>query len=93
MNIIIVAELGREFTIALEANPTTGYSWKAEYDDQRFDLVGQEYVRNSNHMGGGGRTDLTFRPLKRGKANIRLRYMRPWEKEAVEIREYRIRVP
>ena len=52
--------MDKEFVIliALESNPTTGYSWEAEYDDAMLELVEEtfepgEYAKE-NIVGAGG---------------------------------------
>ncbi len=85
-------KLGDELVIALDANPTTGYSWEASFDQEMLALLKQEYRRSSELIGSGGTAVFVFRPLKRGSGTIELRYRRPWEPEAVETRTYAVTI-
>jgi len=83
-------EIGKEFTIALDANPTTGYSWEASFDQELVSLVRREHRPSSDLIGAGGQPTFVFRPLKQGSGTIELRYRRPWEPEAVETRIFTV---
>jgi inhibitor of cysteine peptidase len=80
----IRAEVGKEFEITLDANPTTGYSWEASFDDTFLQLIEQRYERTSDLIGGGGHAVFAFRPVARGRGRITLSYRRPWEGKAIE---------
>ena len=79
----VAATVGKEFKITLQCNPTTGYQWvlaKAP-DEKLVKLLGSEYKRlDSKLMGAGGDMVWTFKALAEGKAEIRLDYIRPWER-------------
>ncbi len=77
---------GHVFTLALEANPTTGYSWQAEGAGD-VACVESEFISPAppkegapRLSGAPGRQLFTITALKEGKASIRLLYCRPWEK-------------
>lgn len=78
------------FTITLQSNPTTGYSWK--WDANKFDrnlvsLVNHKYVApdNKKMIGAPGYEMWTFQ-AKPGNyrvtqvGHIVMEYQRPWEK-------------
>ena len=90
VNMVLQAERGKELEITLDANPTTGHSWEAAFDQEHLVMVRQEYRAASDRIGGGGEAKFTFRPIKQGRTNVVLRYMRPWEREAVEILTYEV---
>jgi len=72
--------VGETYTIVLESNPTTGYSWHAVYDEAGLELVEQEYEPGeSGLIGAGGTERLIFKALAKGVYEIRLLYQRPWE--------------
>ncbi len=78
-----------EFIIALNSNPTTGYSWFATYDEDEFELISDDYEQNTNNsdtiiMGAGGTQSLRFKALKSGETEITLDYQRSWEGEPSE---------
>ena len=75
----IVAHVGKEFTIELEANPTTGYSWEPQLDKNGVELVKSSYTPSkTSRLGGGGKQTFNFLPRKKGEVMIRMRYRRPW---------------
>ncbi|NUN93449.1 MAG: protease inhibitor I42 family protein [Verrucomicrobiae bacterium] len=74
---------GQRFEIALESNPTTGYSWTLaeRLDDRAIAFVGKTYhPGGSAAMGAGGVEVWTFVARREGTARIVLAYRRPWEK-------------
>ncbi len=76
-------QAGKEFSITLASNRTTGYQWQlaAPLDERILQLVGSEYVSPSVSRPGAGGTEVwTFRAVGRGSAEIVLQYLRPWEK-------------
>ncbi|HLH25933.1 MAG TPA: protease inhibitor I42 family protein [Chloroflexota bacterium] len=78
----IAATVGVPFSITLDANPTTGYSWElaTPLDANVVDLLQHTYQRNGPARPGAGGTAIwTFEPLCTGFTTIVLRYSRPWE--------------
>lgn len=76
-----------DIVIALESNPTTGYSWEASYDQTQLELVDQSYEPDENSEGlvGAGGTDIfRFKALKSGEAQITMSYKRSWETQVLE---------
>ncbi|MDD4923883.1 MAG: protease inhibitor I42 family protein [Dehalococcoidales bacterium] len=76
-----------EFIIALDSNPTTGYSWKAVYEESQFELISDNYEQDETEgmvVGAGGTQYLRFKALKTGDFEITLDYKRAWEGEPVE---------
>ena len=76
-----------EFIIALDSNPTTGYSWEALYEESQFELVSDDYQQDEKEemmTGVGGTQYLRFKALKSGNFNITLNYQRSWESEPIE---------
>lgn len=86
----IQTKVGKGFEIALDANPTTGYSWEVSFDEGLLQLVGQRYERTSDLIGGGGKATFVFKSLKAGKGTITMRYRRPWEPDAIEVLRYEV---
>lgn len=79
--------VNEEFTIALESNPTTGYSWQNEYDKTKLNLVSDEYkakVVKENIVGSGGTQYIKFKALKSGTTNVIFSYRRPWMQPSFE---------
>ena len=74
--------------IALESNPTTGYSWEASYDETMLELVEETYelgeYAQQGVVGAGGTELFRFRALKTGEVEITMVYKRSWEVEALD---------
>lgn len=61
--------------IALPSNPSTGYSWTVEYDDDHLELVNQSYQPSGTGLiGSGGDEIFTFRAVEAGETNIDFTY-------------------
>jgi inhibitor of cysteine peptidase len=75
--------IGKTFTIALDANATTGYNWSQTTKDTNVvAYVDNEYVaeaRDPQVVGGGGTDTFTFKAVGKGTTTITLTYARPWE--------------
>ena len=97
---IIVKGTG-EFSIKIQSNPTTGYSWAVqkitdetlvqfkrveEWDEEEQDS------KKPPLLGAPTFEVLTFAALKPGKAEIHLKYRRPWEKDVPPIKTHRVYV-
>jgi len=82
--------------IALESNPSTGYSWEASYDETRLELVEETYelgeYAKQGLVGAGGTELFRFKALKSGEANITMEYKRPWEEEVLEQKVFTVEV-
>ena len=80
----ITTSADQEFTISLQANPTTGYDWKtSSFDTNLISLVKKDYNQDDHTgkplVGSGGTDFFTFKALKAGEAKITFIYYRPWE--------------
>jgi len=73
---------GQIFTIRMESNPTTGYSWQLSKDlDNIIVLVTNTFIPpDSKLCGAGGHELWTFKAIGEGQTNIIMKYIRPWEK-------------
>lgn len=82
--------VGKDLTIALESNPTTGYSWQADYDKAMLSLLSDEYEAKSvakGIVGSGGTQYLTFTALAAGRTSVTLTYRRSWEEPSADDRK------
>lgn len=89
---VITVGAGRSFAIALAGNPTTGYTWQAEVDEQYLQQLGQEFEPRGQGVGAGGQEVVRFRALQAGETEITLRYKRPWQAEARETKQFSVRI-
>ena len=83
---------GETFEIALESNPTTGYTWQAEYDEKCLELVGQAFEPSSDLIGAGGIETLVFKAVEDGETKVTLVYQRPWEETSIETQVFDVQV-
>jgi len=87
----IEADATENFFISLESNPTTGYQWEGDYDEEYLRFIGKEYVaEQTNLVGSGGNEVFNFVALKSGETEITFSYLRLWEMEPIEQTVYRI---
>lgn len=80
---------GDTITVTVPGNPTTGYSWAAQLDEEsaaRLELNGEpEYTQEATGedvVGAGGSFTFTFKAAQAGDATLKLVYARPWESVA-----------
>ena len=78
--IIMITE-GSTFNIALDANPTTGYTWIVEIaDETALELTDSNYAADASEtVGSGGVTTLSFTALKQGSTAVHLKYAQDWD--------------
>jgi sulfatase modifying factor 1 len=77
----IFVAVGDEFTVELDSNPSTGYSWGlASSLPSWLVQVGKTYVADTPGLPGGGGTEYwMFRATAAGSATVTFEYKRPWE--------------
>ena len=90
--------MNKEFIvlIALESNPTTGYSWEAEFDAAMLELVEEtfelgEYAQQGL-VGAGGTEFFRFKGLSSGKTDITFKYKRSWETETLDTKVFTVEI-
>jgi len=75
---------GEQFSISLESNPATGYSWavRIPLDAEKILIIGSEFAKTKpGKPGEGGEQLWRFKALSSGDVKLELVYIRPWEKE------------
>lgn len=85
---------GREMTVTLEANPTTGYTWERAGEGAGvLRQVGEAaFEPESQALGAGGVQMLRFRAVAPGRTTLRMAYRRPWEQDVEPERSFAIEV-
>lgn len=80
--------VGQTYTVVLDSNPTTGYSWKAAFTGGKIELVGQDFVAASAGLGAAGEEHIELKALAKGTTEVRFSYQRPWEGNAERVVTY-----
>ena len=75
----ISVQNGGRFVIALTANPSTGYSWQAEKNDQVRYLGSKQVSAANQAIGASGTQELRFEATATGTTTLELAYSRPFE--------------
>ena len=86
----VKAQVGQEFKLTLESNPSTGNQWLlARPLDERFlKFLGTEYRRGRGGApGAAGNEILSFRALAEGRTEIYLKYGKLWEQDVAPARK------
>ncbi|MFH1662810.1 MAG: protease inhibitor I42 family protein [Chloroflexota bacterium] len=82
--------------IALDSNPTTGYSWQASFDETMIELVEETYelgeFAEQGLIGAGGTELFCFKALKKGEVEIMMVYKRSWETEILQQKVFTVEV-
>ncbi len=79
----IIVNHGEGFTIALDANRTTGFQWQlaGPLDGKIIKRTGNEYlIEGNDRIGQPGKEEWNFEAAGKGKTSIAFKYLRPWEK-------------
>ncbi len=85
---------GDTLVIALEGNPTTGYTWiPAAQDPALLSQVGDvEVTPQSEAPGAGGTVVLHFNAVAQGQTVFKLEYKRSWETDVTPEKTFEITV-
>jgi len=91
-----------QFSLKIESNPTTGYSWSMqklnEKNDSLVKLIEQKVEEpmdrpdKERRLGAPTYEVFTFEALSPGEASIELHYRRPWEKDVPPLKKQKIAV-
>lgn len=76
----ITATQGRNFTITLRTNPSTGYSWQPQFDRTALSLVDSVFISDPNPhnlVGVPGSQNFTFQGLAKGTTTITFNNVSP----------------
>ena len=85
-------KLGEEVEIGLWGNPTTGYSWVADYAHGLFDISRDYSTLGVGNAGGGGTYTFRVRAVKSGAGKLTLEYKRSWDIDHLDKLTYEIEV-
>ena len=76
----ITVHVGDEIDVALDSNPTTGFQWAIDKNNETLLTFKQsDYSASSNLIGSGGTQTLKFVAKSAGTVNLQLKYWRGFE--------------
>ncbi len=84
-----------DFQVLLDANPTTGFSWKiVSYDSTRIKFKKEEFLANANDriVGAPGKQMFKFKAINTGTTDLDMVYQRPWERAAPDVERFRVTI-
>jgi predicted secreted protein len=90
----ITVPVGVSFTINVNANPTTGYTWEVGFDQSLLKLVKRYTPSGTGMIGAGGVETFEFEGMKAGETEIYLNYKRSFEPNnpALETKNFKVTV-
>jgi len=88
----IVVPKGESFVIELEGNPTTGYDWELQFDQDKIKDIDMQYVPASESVGAGGKKRFVLQAAKNGHVSVRAIYKRAWERDPIDEKTFKIHI-
>ena len=91
----VILKKGEILTVKLAGNPTTGYQWVIAKNDSGVLAAqgkGDYLADNKNSVGGGGTLVFRFKGAKTGKVDLKMDYMRPFEKGQPPAKTFKVTV-
>jgi inhibitor of cysteine peptidase len=79
---MIGASVGKDFTISLQSNPSTGFEWWVQFDPQYLSLENASYVSGQaspGMVGVPGMMSFIFAPKISGETHVVMLHLQPWE--------------
>jgi predicted secreted protein len=85
---------GQVLTVALEGNPTTGYTWEASSGvESILQQQGEPgFEPRSNLPGAGGLVTIEFKAIKQGEGVLRLIYRRSFEPGVDPLKRFEVTI-
>jgi len=86
--------IGDQLVVALEGNPTTGYTWAVEAMDENIlqQVEDADFLPDSDAIGAGGKLVMHFRAMATGQTTLRLVYHRPWEEDVEPLKTFTVNI-
>lgn len=85
------AKAGDVIIITVKENPSTGYRWIPQIDEEIILMEESKYrIDPGSRIGGGSARTFTFRVRAPGKTKIHLNLNREWEKEKSPIDQFEV---
>jgi len=85
-------ESNGKLEIVLDANPTTGYQWKAlPWDTGIIEQIDKPvYKSKSEAIGSGGELTFYFKALSKGQTSLKFIYFRVFEKDVPPVKSFNV---
>ena len=85
---------GDTLEIVLDANPTTGYQWKAlPWDTEVIEQIDKPvYKSKSEAIGSGGKLTFYFKALSTGQTPLKFIYFRDFERDVPPIKSFKVTI-
>lgn len=82
------------FQVLLNANPTTGFDWQIlSYDSTIIEVKHKSFIKSdTQRMGAPGKQVFKFKAIAAGATDLRLIYVRPWERATSEADSFRVQI-
>lgn len=82
------------FQVLLNANPTTGFDWRIlSYDSTVIEIKKKSFIKSdTQRMGAPGKQVFKFKAIAAGTTDLRLIYVRPWERATSEADSFRVQI-
>lgn len=90
----VALQVGERLAVALEGNPTTGYTWSvAAADPAILKQLGEpEFQPASSALGAGGMQTIRFAATGVGTTPLKLIYARPFEPDTPPLATFEVQV-
>jgi predicted secreted protein len=89
--IYLTVKKDKTLAVPLDANPSTGYQWIAEYDPNYLKLVRKDTFPSAN-LGGSVTEKFEFEALMSGITRLRMICKRIWENTSIDEKIYIIQI-
>jgi len=91
---VIKMNPGDTLEIVLDANPTTGYQWKAlPWNTKVIEQIDKPvYKSRSEAIGSGGELTFYFKALSTGQTPLEFIYFRDFEKNVPPIKSFKVTI-
>jgi len=86
----INASLGKEFTITLESNPSTGFEWWTKFDPNHVSLLNSTFLSGNEKLrmiDVPGKEIFSFNARNAGNTEVIMLLLKPWENGTVAERK------
>ena len=91
-DVVSARKLGDIYEVSLDSNPSTGYQWQVEFDEDFLEMVDHRFEFDSDTNpplpGTAGKDTFVFRAVAKGNTRVEFTYKRPWETESLETKVY-----